>query len=73
MNIYPNPANESIKLDFEAKEANVKLFNVSGDVVFSKDNVSQKVDIKVSDFEQGLYFLIIENKKFFATDQLIIE
>jgi hypothetical protein len=73
MKFYPNPASKSIKLDFNAKEANIKVFNVSGDVVFSKDNVSLNVDIKVSDFEQGVYFLIIENKKFFATDQLIIE
>lgn len=73
MKIYPNPARESISIDFRINQADVKIVDLSGKVVLTHKNVNRNEEVNVSDLSQGVYFIVVENSSYFITDKLIIE
>jgi hypothetical protein len=73
MKIYPNPAKDLISLDFKIDNANVKIMDVSGKVVFTQDKISRNEEINVSGLSNGMYFIVLENSSYYIIDKLIIE
>ncbi|PLX25113.1 MAG: hypothetical protein C0599_01230 [Salinivirgaceae bacterium] len=73
MKIYPNPAKDAISLDFKIENANVKIMDVSGKVVLSKEKVNRNEEINVSSLSHGMYFIVLENSSYYITDKLVIE
>ncbi len=67
ISIFPNPANESFNLIVNSKENrtyNVSLRNVQSQILFTKEfknvnSIDDKIDI--SNFEAGIYYLIIND------------
>lgn len=58
VNVYPNPAINSINLPTEARNANlIKVFNLKGQKVLESPG---KQEINISDLDNGIYFLFIE-------------
>lgn len=55
--IYPNPSSSIINIPIEGVK---KIFNSSGQLMLTS---SEKV-IRVSEFNSGIYFVLIENKYF---------
>ena len=72
--IYPNPANNLVSLSLKNKQSiqQVQLFNVVGKLVFNKNNTLEKLNIDVSNFSKGIYFLRIKTNNKFITKKLII-
>lgn len=66
--IYPNPTTESFVLDFSEslKEGKVQVFNTKGELIAEKDTSKGFVNINLTTFEAGIYFvkLIIDNEVF---------
>lgn len=68
LNIYPNPANNQITLEFElaeTKNISIEIRNVLGQTVktistnsFTKG--SNKIEVEVNEFSNGLYFLQLQ-------------
>jgi uncharacterized repeat protein (TIGR01451 family) len=60
--VYPNPANDIINIALPQGVWNMKMYNTSGQLVYSKEssvNSIQTVDI--STFAEGVYQLILKN------------
>ncbi|MGZ4056362.1 MAG: T9SS type A sorting domain-containing protein [Bacteroidia bacterium] len=65
INIYPNPATNQITLEFdltETKNTTIEVKNVLGQTVKSISNIAfqkgtNKIEIDISDFTNGIYFL----------------
>jgi hypothetical protein len=58
--IYPNPCNEKFVIDFGSRETRIiKVYNFSGDVIFSEmsDSKAQTVDLR--GLPPGIYFIEI--------------
>ena len=59
--IFPNPTGGKITIEFDGKiERNIKIefINSTGQVVFSKDNITEKtLNIDISHLPKGIYFI----------------
>lgn len=77
--IYPNPANLSVNIDYslplEVKFASVRIVNVLGSVVKEEliDTRDNKMQIDISDINDGIYFYsILINGEIYKTEKLIV-
>lgn len=60
--IFPNPAKEKLFINTKEKNANIVITNVSGVVVYQNNNHSSTpIEINLKDFENGVYFIRINN------------
>ncbi len=60
--IYPNPAENSFKINLDSyvKNASLRIINISGDVVFSKSRITEnEMDIDTKGYPNGIYFVHI--------------
>lgn len=65
LSVYPNPANEIINIVTADSFDKLTLMNSKGETVFEKETVlgnGELEQIKVSDFEGGVYFMRFTNK-----------
>jgi hypothetical protein len=76
--IFPNPSDGKITIELEGKLENqaikIELINSAGQIVFSKDNITEMVlDINISHLPKGIYFLkgTFGNKS--VSDRIILE
>jgi len=64
--VYPNPFTENLIIQPNLLGSNIltiKLFNVLGELKYSKPvNFSEEIEINTSNFNSGVYFLILEKK-----------
>ncbi|HXB41366.1 MAG TPA: T9SS type A sorting domain-containing protein [Bacteroidia bacterium] len=65
MNIFPNPTNDKVQMDFENKTLinKVTLSNCLGQLVYVLNNPISKQEIDMSSFPSGIYFLKAESKE----------
>ncbi|MGZ4057078.1 MAG: T9SS type A sorting domain-containing protein [Bacteroidia bacterium] len=67
--MYPNPATNQISLEFdlpETKNSLIEIKNVLGQTVKSISNIAfqkgaNKIEIDVSEFSNGVYFVQLQN------------
>ena len=77
-NAYPNPANNTVSFDYEMQNANsaaVAIYNMMGQEVVRQDlNLgSSRVDINVSDLNEGVYFYsLIVNNQTVKTNKFVV-
>lgn len=80
ISIYPNPSSGllNLKLVDQSKDLLVKIINVHGQIVFSKEiescgfqNCTQTLDLH--HLEKGLYIIQFSNKDFFTSGKLFIQ
>jgi glucuronoarabinoxylan endo-1,4-beta-xylanase len=71
VNVYPNPANNQLIVSSERLTvAEIKIYNVIGELVYSSKVNTAKTTIDVSSYPVGLYFIGVQtatqsiNKKF---------
>ncbi len=59
MILFPNPASQTIFVSSTNDERNtsIKIYDVFGNIVFSKSNISRMEEIDISEFSTGIYFL----------------
>ena len=62
--IYPNPANETLIIEFSGsmKREQLQIFNAIG-VLVKEIEVNESVKVDISDFTTGLYFIRLKNNK----------
>jgi len=60
--VYPNPISDNVTIEFTdlQRKGNIQLFNVIGNLVFSKQIDNQIEHISTASFANGLYFLVIQ-------------
>ncbi len=56
--IYPNPAKDIIKLSAVSNQPSaVKIYNISGAIIDEIDFNSNEIEINISEYESGIYFI----------------
>ena len=77
--LYPNPVADNLNLrigHFKDLEGTVRIFSPAGQQVFEQtlDSENKHLSINVSDYKNGMYFLIIDQKRGKAIErQFIVE
>jgi len=61
INVFPNPVSDVLKINGDIENSTVTIVNISGKVVYKKENASNRLDIPVSNFPNGMYLLKIES------------
>jgi hypothetical protein len=76
--VYPNPANDHIKIAFDepGEHSLIQVINLTGQIILTQQlqpNIKE-TNFSVSDFKNGNYLLVIKNDQIiFATTPLIIK
>lgn len=62
ISLYPNPVNEKLNIklsNLETTGANLNIYNISGQVVYSNDVINSLTEVNTSDFSKGVYVVKI--------------
>ena len=71
--VGPNPANNFIQLNVPNNAAfSIVMFNVKGEMVFSKSNAVSALKVNVSDFRKGFYLLKIKQEEDIIFKKVVI-
>ena len=70
--IYPNPVREYLTISV-SDIVNVKIFNITGAVVFSQDTSSKNFVIDMRPYESGTYILQLTTKSKVITEKIIVQ
>jgi len=72
--IYPNPANDALNMQFTVPVKSVKILNDMGSVVYTNEKVNQNgvLQVNVSTFEPGIYFVQVMTEKGTATKKVTV-
>lgn len=60
---YPNPAKEVLHLENIERRLPLKIYDLSGKLVFETTTNDAKISIDTSGFQKGQYILVLENYK----------
>ena len=73
LNVYPNPTNDKITVEFdysnESIPDNILLFDILGNQLYQHeitDLISKTITLDVSRFESGLYFLVLRSNNLYS-------
>ena len=72
--LYPNPATEILNIEFEEfnTSAFIEIVDSQGNVILSKEVISNREEIDLSNFHKGVYILVVRSEKLFITEKFTI-
>jgi len=75
--IYPNPANDFIKIEYSENanfsDLNIKIYDIFGKLILSQ-KAENELEISTSEFATGIYLLqLSDNKKIISTKKIVIK
>ena len=73
IDIYPNPANESVTIDWAIENSNYYIVNISGQQVLTGKLNQGKQSIDLSKYPEGVYFIRIQTSQDIITKKIIIQ
>lgn len=64
--VFPNPTTERVEVQFDGQLAfdKISLFNIYGELVYCKFNPDSKIEINLTELNNGIYLLRIGGKNF---------
>ena len=74
--VAPNPAKDFITITLDKINnsiSTIQLFNAAGNLVFTEQTNLSKININVSAFARGLYFIKIINAEEVATQKVLLQ
>ena len=71
VNIYPNPTQDILNIS-NAETANIKVFDILGRMILSKENISLNEQLNVSGLNAGAYFVKISKEGNVTTKKFIV-
>ena len=72
VNVYPNPiSSELVTVNSNQEMEEIKIYNLSQQIVFSEVVNKQKASIDVSDLTPGAYIIAVRSNGFTYTERLI--
>ncbi len=61
MSVYPNPASNNVRIELKTgSENNVRIFDASGRIVLVVSSFDDQLNVDVSGWTPGLYFVLVE-------------
>ena len=74
INIYPNPAKDLVKLSVvSGQQSAVRIYNVLGMMVDEIEMNSNEIEINVSEYKSGIYFINVETSNGNIIKKMIVE
>ncbi|MBK9283672.1 MAG: S8 family serine peptidase [Sphingobacteriaceae bacterium] len=73
LNIFPNPANNIVMIDFNGNIFDVKLYNTIGQLIYDRKNNSHFAMIQLEELAKGVYTIQIEAGSEIVRKKLIIQ
>lgn len=77
INVYPNPANSLLNIDFlsnyQILHTNIKIVNINGRTMLQSKPVSGSIQIDIKELYPGLYIVKIQNDKTLITRRILIQ
>lgn len=72
--LYPNPASSMLNIEFGAKAASnsVKIFDLTGKVVYHETTYLPKLSLDVTTYSTGVYFVQVSNQHKSSTSKITI-
>ncbi len=70
--IYPNPAKGTINISLPVEEANIRLLNISGQVMLESKLVNSSAIINIDNILPGIYLLEIEHNDFSINKKVVV-
>ena len=70
--IYPNPASEEVTISCDQLKSNLKIYNLKGQLLYSKKITDYITTISLKEFESGMYIIRLDNDKNIVTKKLVI-
>ena len=61
LNIYPNPANETVKLDVKSGVYQLRVLNTVGQTIFTQ-NTEGPISVNVATWTNGIYLFELTDK-----------
>ncbi|MBR6774897.1 MAG: T9SS type A sorting domain-containing protein, partial [Bacteroidales bacterium] len=72
--IYPNPARDFVKVSTDnGQQTTVRIYNTLGMLVDEFEMNSGEIEINVSDYKSGIYFINISNEESNVTKKIVVE
>jgi hypothetical protein len=80
MNIFPNPFNDFLKLEYELETNSsvvISLLNAAGQVVlerelYNQESGSHHIELNTSNLDTGLYYFSVETERSTAQRKVIL-
>jgi hypothetical protein len=64
LSIYPNPANETLKINGLYESANIEIYGLQGELIHSiKNTNSTYLTLDIRNFPNGIYFVKVSDRK----------
>ena len=74
VNIYPNPARDFVRVStVNGQQSTVKIYNTIGMLVDEIEMSSDEIEINVTDYNPGIYFINIRNEELNMTKKIVVE
>ncbi len=73
VSIYPNPNNGVFTLNVNANDARVNVMNTQGQVILSKNVLSKKESIDLSNNAKGIYFVTVTSENGVSTHKVTVQ
>lgn len=73
INIYPNPANESINIELHEELNMIQIINQLGEIIIKKEYSDGIQNIDISKLPQGIYIINISNQKGTISKKIVKE
>lgn len=74
VNIYPNPAKDFVKVSANSNIPSVvRIYNTLGMLVEEHEMNSEEIEINLSGYNSGIYFINISNEKYNTTNKIVVE
>lgn len=71
ISLYPNPASTILNLK-NAENANIQIYDILGKLILSQNNIAVDAQIKVSQLQNGTYFMKISKDNLAITKRFLI-
>ncbi|MBQ3595990.1 MAG: T9SS type A sorting domain-containing protein [Bacteroidales bacterium] len=76
ISVYPNPAKDFVKVSTDnGQQTTVKIYNTVGMLVGTRlaTSATNEIEINVSDYKSGIYFINISNEEYNVTKKIVVE
>jgi len=71
--IFPNPANDFLNIKLSEHFESIEITNIIGQVLYSNKVTDSFIQINISSYSSGVYFIRLQGKKGMATKQFVKE
>jgi hypothetical protein len=69
--VLPNPAQNSIYISGDFERMQLTVIDVNGRIVLKRSSISSNEHLDISDFQSGMYMVILENEFYFARKRFV--